>query len=214
MTDIVDDFHKLYYNSGVWATSTKWMGVPVQKCPLDLWVYQEIINEVRPGLIIETGTAYGGSALFMAHVCDLIGHGYVTSIDIAKDESRPKHPRIRYWDGSSIDPRIVHAAMMNVEETSETGNPPVLVILDSDHSRDYVLKEMEVYAPLVSVGSYLIVEDTNVHGHPVCPDHGPGPFEAVAEFLKTHPEFEIDHSREKFLMTQNPSGYLRRKHGS
>jgi len=201
--EIVSQFHQLYYYSGVWANNTKWMGISAQKCPFDLWVYQEIIFELRPDLIIETGTCYGGSALFMAQICDLIGHGRIISIDIQAGNF-PGHQRITYYHGSSIGDAVSFCE-------KQAKNAKVMVILDSDHSKDYVVKEMECYAPLVSKGSYLIVEDGDVNGHPICPDHGPGPFEAVTEFLKTHPEFEVDVSREKFMMTQNPNGYLKKK---
>jgi cephalosporin hydroxylase len=182
------------------------MGIPAQKCPLDLWVYQEIINEVKPDLIIETGTCYGGSALFMAHMCEIANHGNVLTIDINKRENLPTHPRISYLQGSSIDPSVVSLAAGLAR-----GAKAVMVILDSDHSRDYVIEEMKCYAPFVTKGSYLIVEDTDVNGHPICPDHGPGPAEAVAAFTASHPEFEVDYGREKFMLTQNPGGYLRRK---
>jgi cephalosporin hydroxylase len=85
------------------------------------------------------------------------------------------------------------------------------VILDSDHERDHVLNELRLYAPLVSAGSYLIVEDSNVNGHPVVSDFGPGPAEAVEQFLAETEEFEVDRSREKFFLTFNPSGYLRKR---
>jgi cephalosporin hydroxylase len=87
----------------------------------------------------------------------------------------------------------------------------VLVILDSDHTKDHVLAEMRAYGPLVTRGSYLIVEDTNINGHPVLPDFGPGPWEAVEEFLQGNDQFQVDRSREKLLMTFNPMGYLRRQ---
>ena len=86
-----------------------------------------------------------------------------------------------------------------------------MVILDSDHSRDHVLRELELYAPLVTPGCYVVVEDTNVNGHPVVPRFGPGPMEAVQEYLATTDAFEVDRSREKLLLTFNPSGYLRRR---
>jgi len=86
----------------------------------------------------------------------------------------------------------------------------VLVLLDSDHSRDHVLKELQSYAPLVTPGSYVVVEDTNLDGHPVFPEFGPGPMEAVAEFLGSDSHFEVDRTREKFLMTFNPGGFLKR----
>jgi cephalosporin hydroxylase len=106
--------------------------------------------------------------------------------------------------GSSADPHITRAAAAHaVPEES------CLVILDSDHTQAYVSQELELFAPLVRVGSYLIVEDSNVNGHPICPSFGPGPFEAIDEFLKSHPSFVQDTSREKFLVSWNPNGYLR-----
>jgi cephalosporin hydroxylase len=210
--EIVSQFHQLYYNSAVWATNTKWMGIPAQKCPLDLWVYQELIFELKPDLIIETGTCFGGSALFMAQMCELIDCGGVLTIDIAARENLPKHLRLNYLTGSSIDPTIVSfiAGYVFTTRPYKKTEKTIMVILDSDHSMDYVLKEMECYAQFITKGSYLIVEDSDVNGHPIMPDHGPGPAEAITEFLKTHPEFEVDLSREKFMMTQNPGGYLRR----
>jgi cephalosporin hydroxylase len=203
---VIKAFHELFYNSGQWASNTFWMGVPAQKCPLDLWVYQEILYELKPELIIETGTCFGGSALFFAHMCDLIRNGKVITVDINRREGRPTHPRLEYLTGSSIDPCIVSLL------TGEARNAKtVLVVLDSDHSKDYVLREMRAYAQFVTPGSYMIVEDTDVNGHPIMPEHGPGPAEAVAEFLLSHPEFEVDTSREKFMLTQNPGGYLKRK---
>ena len=200
---IVSEFHKKYHNSGVWYTGTTWMGVHVQKCPLDLWAYQDILFELKPDLIIETGTAFGGSALFMAHICDIIGNGSILSIDIAQN-NRPVHNRITYLLGSSIDRAIIDIAKCTAT------NLTTMVILDSCHTREHVLQEMVEYSKLVTVGSYIIVEDTNINGHPVCEDHGPGPFEAVSDFLVTNKDFQIDLSREKFMMTQNPGGYLKR----
>ena len=204
---VIAAFHQLYYNSGQWASNTRWMGVPAQKCPLDLWIYQEIIQEIKPDLIIETGTCYGGSALFLSQMCDLVGNGKVITIDVKPldVETRPNHERLCYRTGSSIDPDVVRSV-----GASAALARTVMVILDSDHSRDYVVEEMQCYAPFVTRGSYLVVEDTDVNGHPICPDHGPGPAEAVAAFLASHPEFEVDTSREKFMLTQNPGGYLRR----
>lgn len=207
-TEVVAAFHQLFYSSCQWVNSTRWMGVSAQKCPLDLWVYQEIIHEIRPDLIVETGTCYGGSALFLSQMCDLVGKGKVVTVDInALDpKTRPNHDRLCYYTGSSTDPKIVNA----IGELAE-GAKTVMVILDSDHSCNYVIEEMKCYAPFVTNGSYLIVEDTDVNGHPILPDHGPGPFEAVSAFLTSHPEFEVDASREKFMMTQNPRGYLRKR---
>jgi len=204
---VIRPFHRLFYNSGkhTWS-NTHWLGVPAQKCAFDLWVYQEMLHELRPAVIVECGTANGGSALFLASICDLLGHGEVVTVDIADQPGRPSHDRITYLKGSSTDPEIVERVNQLVASRA-----PVVVILDSDHSRDHVLNELRLYAPLVSSGSYLIVEDSNVNGHPVLPDFGPGPAEAVTRFLAETDEFEVDRSREKFLLSFNPSGYLRKR---
>ncbi len=199
-------FHELYYDlrDTTWK-DTRWRGVRAQKCPLDLWVYQEILHEVRPDLIVETGTAEGGSALFLASMLDLLERGQVVTIDVLQSPDFPRHARITYLHGSSTDPEIVR----EVTGLVHVGDR-VLVILDSDHSKEHVLGEMRAYAPFVSPGSYLIVEDTNINGHPVLPDFGPGPWEAVEEFLEANDQFLVDRSREKLLMTFNPMGYLKK----
>lgn len=210
MTDdeFIDGFHHLYYDSaesgGTWK-NTYWLGVPTEKCPLDLWIYQEILYEVRPDVIVETGTRWGGSALFLAGLCDVLGRGRVITIDIEVPGERPSHDRITYLLGSSISPQVVE----EVRKDIGTGDR-VLVSLDSDHAMDHVLAEIRTYGTLVSPGSYLIVEDTNINGHPVLPGCGPGLMEAVQEFLKETDEFVVDDNREKLLLTFNPKGYLRR----
>ncbi|MCS6850789.1 MAG: cephalosporin hydroxylase family protein [Gemmataceae bacterium] len=207
---IIRAFHELYYYKGIYErgtiTNTYWMGVGTEKCPLDLWIYQEILHEVKPQLIIETGTKHGGSALFLCHMCDLLGIGEVVTIDIASPTKPPEHSRLTYIRGSSTAPDIVQSVYDRAE-----GKSPVMVILDSDHSMSHVLGEMRAYHRLVTPGSYMIVEDTNVNGHPVMPQHGPGPLEAVQAFFRENQDFEVDYSREKFLMTCNPCGYLRKR---
>lgn len=203
MRSIADQFHRQYYESGIWR-NTSWLGVAARKCPLDLWIYQEILFETQPEVIIESGTDLGGSALFLASVCDLIGEGRVVTIDV-QDNPRPKHPRITYVLGSSLAPETVDLVKKSVELKTR-----VMVILDSDHGRDHVLNELRTYADLVTHGSYLIVEDTNVNNHPVAEGFGPGPMEAVDEFLRTRDDFIVDRKREKFFLTFNPKGYLRR----
>jgi cephalosporin hydroxylase len=203
---VVDAFHRLYYDrhETTW-TSTTWLGTTVLKCPLDLWNYQEILVETRPDLIIETGTHLGGSALYMAGICDLIGSGRIVTVDIEDRPGRPVHGRITYLEGSSTSEEILERVSAFVQDAER-----VMVILDSDHSRDHVLRELELYAPLVSPGCYLVVEDTNVNGHPVVPGFGPGPMEALNAFLSGTNDFEVDRSREKLMLTFNPSGYLLR----
>jgi cephalosporin hydroxylase len=211
----VDRFHELYYERtvdertvGDTDRTTFWLGHRAVKCPLDLWIYQEIMHERRPDAIVETGTARGGSALFLACMCDLLGRGRVITIDLRQrpPERLAQHPRIDYRTGSSVAPEVVRAVHESIDPAERA-----MVILDSDHHRDHVLAEMRAYAPLVKPGDYLIVEDTNVNGHPALPDFGPGPMEAVDAFLATEGGFEIDRSREKLLLTFNPRGYLRRR---
>ena len=195
--------HDVLYESDAW-TQARWLGAQALKNPLDLWVYQEIVFETRPELIVETGTYRGGSALYLASLCDLVGGGDVLSIDIeAVRDDYPAHPRITYLGGrSSTDPGVVE------EVRGRAAGRPMLVILDSDHSQGHVEAELAVYAPLVPVGCYVIVEDSNIGR--IREDLMPGPHEAIERFLATTDEFEIDRGREKFLITFNPSGYLRR----
>lgn len=205
---IVDDFHRLYYRAAKLAgwRNTHWLGIPIAKCPMDLWVYQEMIHEQRPDLIIETGTWCGGSALYLASVCDLVGKGSVVSIDVADgEEPRPTHSRIRYVRGSSVERGTYDRVRRMASEKRR-----VMVILDSDHRRDHVLEELRLYSELVTVGGYLIVEDTNLNGYPVLPRHGPGPMEAVRDFLRDNDAFVAAHEREKLYLTFNPGGFLQR----
>lgn len=209
--NLILEFNKIYYNdeNNTWK-STQWLGIPVQKFPTDLWIYQELIYKLKPDLIIETGTLYGGSALYLATILDAVDHGRVISVDINdgpdRDKPRPRHQRLRYIKGSSTDEIV----LLKLQEEA-TGLDTVLVILDSDHSKDHVLAEMISLKDLVTPGSYMIVEDTNINGHPVFPDFGPGPMEAVQEFLAKNNEFSVDKSLEKLMLTANPSGYLRKK---
>lgn len=202
--DVLDSFHRISYHSYTWSMAT-WMGVPMLKHPCDAMMLQELLTRVRPALIVETGTAMGGSALFMGHVCDAIGHGQIITIDLEPDV-KVKHPRVTYRTGSSVDPEIVDY----VRDRAARCGGPVLVILDSDHRAAHVAAELDAYAKLVTVGSYLIVEDTNVNGNPVLPEHGPGPAEAVAALLATYSTFERDALAERYLMTCHPGGWLRR----
>jgi cephalosporin hydroxylase len=195
--------HDVLYESDAWTQAT-WLGAQALKNPLDLWVYQEIMFETEPELVVETGTYRGGSALYLASLCDLMGRGEVVSIDVEeRRDDYPEHPRITYLAGrSSTDPAVVE------EVRERAAERPLLVILDSDHSQGHVEAELAAYAPLVPIGCYLIVEDSNIGR--IRKDLLPGPLEAVERFLAQTDEFAIDREREKFLITFNPSGYLRR----
>ena len=195
--------HDVFYASDAWTKAT-WLGTQSLKNPLDLWVYQEIVAETRPALIVETGTWRGGSALFLASVCDLLGEGEVVSIDVAPmRDDYPEHPRITYLAGrSSTDPEVV------AEVAARAAGRPTFVVLDSDHSQAHVEAELDAYAPLVPVGCYLVAEDSNIGQ--IRKDLMPGPLQAVETFLAKTDEFVIDREREKFLITFNPSGFLKR----
>lgn len=203
---ITNRFHGLYYytRKKTWQ-NTFWLGTPLLKCPLDLWTYQEIIFELKPDVIIECGTNQGGGALFFSSVCDLVSKGRILSIDIEENEKRPKHERITYLVGSSTSDAIVKKVRDFISEGEK-----VMVVLDSDHSMEHVLKEMRIYSEFVTLGSYLIIEDSNVNGHPVFYKHGPGPMEALKVFLSENEAFEIDKTREEFHLSFNPNGYLKR----
>lgn len=207
-SEIVASFHKLYFGANYFGKTyqdTFWMGVSTLKCPLDLWVYQEIIYRTQPDLIIECGTYNGGSALYLASIFDLTGKGRILTIDIQQKNDRPKHPRIQYLLGSSTAPEIVEQVHAFVKPGEK-----VMVILDSNHEKNHVFAELKAYHGLVTKDCYLIVEDTCINGHPIMPEHGPGPMEALDEFFKENHDFLIDKSQEKFFMTFNPKGFLKK----
>jgi len=205
--EIIDDFHKLYYNSGVWKKSrTQWAGKNILKCPMDMWMYQEIIFKNRPDVIIETGTCFGGSALYFAQMMDLakIPGGKVVTMDIA-NPGPLGHNRIKFIQGSSVDKATVAAVKSQV-----AAGKKVMVTLDSDHKKKHVLKEMSIYGSMVTTGQYMVVEDTNINGNPVRPGWGDGPAEAVAEYMKGNANFIVDESCEKFFITLFPGGFLKK----
>ena len=140
--NLISEFNKIYYNdeNNTWK-STHWLGTPIQKFPTDLWIYQELIYKLRPDLIVETGTLYGGSALFLATILEAANHGRVISVDISDgpdpEKPRPRHRRLKYIKGSSTDEIV----LLKLEEES-AGLDTVMVILDSDHSKEHVLAEL------------------------------------------------------------------------
>ena len=199
----MDKFHNIYYNSGAYQFS-EWEGVRIYKYPSDLFLYQELIFKNKPDIILETGTLYGGSALFFARVFDILKNGRVISID-NEEKDCPVHSRIQYINSSSTELSLLMILK------NECKNKKVMVILDSDHHKEHVLREMQLYSGLVSEGQYMVVEDSDINGHPVYPNFGEGPFEAVEEFMKTNKDFKIDKKLEtKYLFTANPSGFLKK----
>jgi cephalosporin hydroxylase len=205
---VVDAFTALYfYSEKTWNYSmTKWQGVPLFHTPLDLWVAQEIIHETEPDIIIETGSAFGGSALFFTSCFG----GKVMSVDLQGGEMVPMitHPRIEFIKGSSLDEDII-AHLKKICEGKR-----VMVFLDSDHSAAHVIKEMEIYGPMVTPGCYMWMHDTIIGGNPITDPYtngDPGPMKAVKDFL-ARPDcgFIADSSREKYMLTFSPGGWLKR----
>jgi cephalosporin hydroxylase len=202
-------YHLWHYTSEVWKT-TKWMGVETLKLPLDTWNYQEILWELKPSLLVEFGTNNGGSALFFATMLRSIGNPFhILSVDICHDGVREKtrtDPDIELFTCSSSDPLVTQ----KIADLRKQFPGPVFAILDSDHSMKHVLAEMIAIRPVLESGDYVIVEDSNVNGHPVIPRHGPGPYEAVDEYFRLHPgDYTHDTEREnKFGLTWAPNGYL------
>jgi cephalosporin hydroxylase len=206
---VVERFHKVFYDSKIWM-STKWLGIPTAQNPNDAWIHQEIIAQVKPDFIVETGTWHGGSAALWATILQQVNpEGRVITIDIndlakAAKELPIVKDKVEFLIGSSVDPAIV------AEVTKRVQGKKVLVILDSDHRKNHVLAEMKAYGPLVAKDSYMIVQDTNANGHPVLEKYGPGPMEAVEEFLATNDQFLPDHEAERLMFTMHPNGYLKR----
>jgi cephalosporin hydroxylase len=201
------EYFRLYYELGVWKRQ-HYRGVRILKVPTDLWNYQEIFTERRIEWVVETGTAHGGSALFFADLLELSSaRGKVISIDVSHGALQVRrHPRIELLLANSASEET--AAQLARMIPADRG--PLFMILDSDHGKAHVLRELESLTKLLRSGDYLVVEDTCVNGHPVRPEFGPGPMEALEEFLGGHPGlFTFDRERElKFGYTAAPSGYL------
>lgn len=207
--DVAREFTRVFHDlkDQTFATTT-WLQVPLVKTPADIVVFQQIIAETRPELIVETGVYVGGSALLFASIQELMGiDGKVIAVDVDLGVTHQRvkdHPRIELIEGSSTDPEIVEHIRR------EAQGRRVMVDLDADHRAEHVREELRLYADLVSPGCYLTVEDGFFGGRPVRPDAIPGPSEALESFLADDPPFAPDRWRERYLLTQNPRGYLLR----
>lgn len=211
MGKISDEYHLYYEKNRLWE-KTCWLGVPIWKNPCDLLILQEIIWSVNPDWIIETGTNYGGSALFFASLFESIGSmGKIVTIDIErkfdplKVSNRKIRDRIKYIIGNSVSDSTVQQVKKYVKEER------CMVVLDSWHSMDHVYRELELYQQFVDVGSYIIVEDTHIWNPIIWKYNDLGPGGAVGKFLnKYYDKFYIDGTREKLVWTFNPCGFLKR----
>ncbi|MCC5951659.1 MAG: class I SAM-dependent methyltransferase [Acidimicrobiia bacterium] len=204
-SELRQEFVDAYWHSLAWR-DTEWLGRKVGKLPTDLFAYQEIVAKVRPDWIIETGTGGGGRALFLASICYLLGHGEVLSIDRNHGDKLPQHPRLRYLTVKDTWSKETEAEVNAI--VGENAN--AVVILGSRGSAKRTVAEFRVYSHHVPVGSYVIVEDTIVNGHPVWTDFGPGPYEGVKGIVEGRGSFASDLDMEKYRLSFNPGGFLRR----
>ncbi|GGA86318.1 cephalosporin hydroxylase family protein [Puia dinghuensis] len=206
-------------NKAQYSYNFSWMGRPIIQYPQDMIAMQEIIWEIKPDLIIETGIAHGGSLIYYASLLELIGKGKVLGIDIdirehnrKEIENHPMYKRIEMIQGSSIAPETIEKVRSFAKDYNT-----IIVVLDSNHTHDHVLRELEAYASLVSVGSYVVVFDTIVEFMPdgYLPGRpwkkGDNPWSAAQEFLRQNRNFEIDRAiQNKLLISVAPDGYLKR----
>ncbi|MDR3715407.1 MAG: CmcI family methyltransferase [Puia sp.] len=196
----------IYHHKDIVFDKMFWMGVRILKNPMDLWIYQELIYFIKPDIIVEIGSANGGSTMFIANLLDIIGKGEIFSLDISRENYKVKHNRITEFTGDSLSADIVNKV------TSLCEGKKVMVIHDADHTEQSVYDNLVAYSGLVSVGSYFIVEDgiidlfessEGIGGHS-------GPLMATLKFLKTVDHFEIDDNCERYHLTYNPKGFLKR----
>lgn len=192
---------------GIWSNT--YLGVPTIQNPLDVWTTQEILYDVKPDFVIETGTYHGGSAMLWAtFLQEANPDGRVITIDIedhvTEAKERPIWKRkVDFIVSSSIEPDLIAKLAERVKDKK------VLVILDSDHREEHVFAELEAYAPLVSVGSYMIVQDTGGYAQPKNRKY-PGGGRAIRRFVKANDDYKVDDAREQWIMTNNAHGFLKR----
>lgn len=197
----------IFHQKNLVADKCHWMGVTAWKNPLDAWVYQEIIYETKPDIIIEIGSAYGGSTLYFANLLDLIGKGMVISVDFDRSNYNVKHDRIITITGDSSSTDVLG----KVSDLCD--GKTVLVVHDGNHDKEQALRDLDAYSKFVSVNSYLIIEDGIVDILDFGEEHWQiidGPLAATEEFMKDNTEFVVDTKRERYILTYNPKGYLKR----
>jgi cephalosporin hydroxylase/GT2 family glycosyltransferase len=201
---------KLAAIEGVWDhqawREATWLGHPVNRYPADLHVYQELLAQVRPGFVIVAGddAGLGGRALFLASVCDQLGHGQVVAVGRQELSERPGHPRVTHLAGPPEDPAVSERV------TALAPRPPSALVIVGLGEVRRVVSAFERYAPLVPIGSYAVVENTVVNGRPVASGFGPGPHEAVVDILSRHGDFVADPVGERYTVTFNRGGFLKR----
>lgn len=202
-------YHRWYYDNEVWE-EVRFLNVVTNKSVSDMWNYQEILTQLKPSVVVEFGTRFGGSALYF----EVIGRAivpdlHVLSVDVSHaevDQSVFGRDGITLLQSSSTAPEVAQAiARLRRERPG-----PAFFILDSDHTKAHVLAELELLRGVVQSGDYLIVEDGNINGHPVLPQWGEGPTEALQAYFERYPDdYSHDAAREaKFGFTFAPGGFL------
>jgi cephalosporin hydroxylase len=206
-TPVPDDL-RWAFTEAVWHNvpwrHTSWLGETIHTAPTDLLAYQEILSRIRPDWVVEIDSSDQARAGFLASICELIGHGHVLSLRPPETPASTPHARLRTCTKPPLDPET----RRQVHELVGTGN--AVVVLGACADRATTARQFEAYADLVGVGSYVVVTDTVVNGRPVWPSFGPGPFEAVKQILNLHGEFVADPDMEKYALTFNAGGFLRR----
>lgn len=207
--DAPDAYHRWYYETSV-QTRVRYFGHPTMKSVSDLWNYQEIIFDLKPTLIVEMGTYAGGSALYFSHLLkNMKGRRHLLTVDVTRDAIPPEIMQdsdIEFMLASSCSGEV----SQRIKALQKEFPGPMFIILDSDHSKKHVLAEMIMLRSLTRAGDYLIVEDSNINGHPVLPGWGLGPYEAIEEYETKYPDdYRHDDEREnKFGFTFAVRGFL------
>ncbi len=209
--DVCEAYHHWYYDSEVWKT-TEFLGVSVQKSVSDLWNYQEILHELKPQLLVEFGTHAGGSALFFSVILrQIVSPHHILTVDVDHSlvpDAAKQDRDIEFMMCSSTDSSVAD----RIVDLRKQYSGPIFSILDSDHSKDHVIAEMKLLRAVTDRGDYMVVEDSNINGHPVLPGWGEGPKEAMEAYMREYPDdYRRDVRREtRFGFTFGPGGFLMR----
>jgi len=221
---VAERYHVEWYNSNVWGMHQTYMGVRIQKSPMDLMLYQDIIWSLKPRLIVEFGAFNGGATLWLSDTQRAaLRHAggdeqqpcHVLSVDVDTDRidkrAHDDRQHITLMRASSADAAVADR-IREMRRTYAAG-APIFVLVDSDHRMDHVVRELELLRDVTNDGDYVVVEDGNINGHPVLPGWGAGPWEALEEYRRRHPsDYKLDRRREqRYGWTQAPNGFMIRK---
>jgi cephalosporin hydroxylase len=210
--DAANQYHLWYYNTGVWQ-DIRFLGNRIYKSVADLWSYQEILFNLKPRLVVEFGAHLGGSTLFFSWILRMIrpdSHVFSVDITLAPIPAEIRdNPHMEFMESSSTDPKVY----ARIAELRRRYPGPVFFILDSDHVKAHVLGELRALRAVTQQGDYVVVEDSNINGHPVLPGWGEGPYEAIEAYEREYPDdYVLDRGREaKFGFTWAPKGFLIRQ---